>query len=84
MSTWREYLDSVILQASHRDTRYICTAEEYMISRRDNNGIYPCYALLEMSLGVDIPHQIMEHPTIVALARDAADMITLSNVMRRF
>jgi hypothetical protein len=54
-----------------------------MVSRRNNIGIDPCLALLEISIGADIPHQIMEHPTILALARDSADMLTLSNVMIR-
>lgn len=82
--TWREYLDAVILQASRRDdSRYICNVEEYLASRHYDFGIYPCLALMEMSSGLDIPHQIMEHPTIVSLARDATYIAFLSNVMIR-
>ena len=78
---WRSYLDSVILQAQRRDqSRYICTIEEYMIARRDNIGTNPTFAFLEVSLGLDIPHYVMEHPHIVALNRDATDMTVLTNV----
>jgi Delta6-protoilludene synthase len=52
-----------------------------MVARRDNIGSDPSFALLEMSLGVDLPHEVMEHPTIVALARDTTDMIVLANDM---
>jgi hypothetical protein len=51
-----------------------------MAARRDNIGLYPCLALMEMSRGLDIPHHLIEHPTIAALARGAADMVTLCNV----
>ncbi|KAK7451089.1 hypothetical protein VKT23_012765 [Stygiomarasmius scandens] len=78
---WRTYIGSVILQAERRDHSYICTIEEYMAARRDNIGSDPSFALLEMSLGVDLPHEVMEHPTIVALARDTTDMIVLANDM---
>lgn len=51
-----------------------------MIARRDNIGTTPTFAFLEVSLGLDIPHYVMEHPYIVALHRDAADMTVLTNV----
>lgn len=55
-----------------------------MVSRRDNVGFYPCLPLMELALEVDIPQEIIEHPTIVALVRDATDMILLCNVVIRF
>ncbi|KAF8176079.1 terpenoid synthase [Pholiota molesta] len=82
VKAWRSYLDSVILQAQRRDrSRYICTIEEYMVSRRDNIGSDPSFAFLEISLALDIPHHIMEHPFIVELNRDTTDMIVLANDM---
>lgn len=82
---WRGFLDSIILQASRRDSaRYICTAEEYMVSRRNNIGLYPCLAIMELSLNIDIPQEITEHPTIASLVGNAADMVTLCNVTTRF
>ncbi|KAH9477371.1 Delta(6)-protoilludene synthase [Psilocybe cubensis] len=82
VKAWRSYLDSVILQASRRDrSHYICTIDEYMVARRDNIGSDPSFTFLEMSLEVDIPHHIMEHPTIVRLNRDTTDMIVLANDM---
>ncbi|KAH9478062.1 Delta(6)-protoilludene synthase [Psilocybe cubensis] len=78
--SWRSYIDSVIEQAAHRDnSRYICTVEEYMVARRDNIGASPCYAFLEMSLNLNIPSHIMQHPVIARLERDTTDMILLLN-----
>jgi len=51
-----------------------------MIARRDNIGTNPTFAFLEVSLGLDIPHYVMEHPYIVALNRDTTDMTILANV----
>nr|BBH51498.1 putative sesquiterpene synthase [Clitopilus sp.] len=81
VKSWRTYLNSVIQQAERRDAKYICTMEEYLHARRDNIGSDPSFALLEITLEVDLPHEVMEHPTIVALARDTTDMIVLANDM---
>jgi hypothetical protein len=67
-------------QAERRGASYICTVEEYMAARRNNIGSDPSFAFLEISLGVDLPHEVMEHPAIVALNRDTTDMIVLANV----
>lgn len=51
-----------------------------MVARRDNIGSDPSFAFLEASLGLNLPHAVMEHPTVVALNRDTTDMIILANV----
>jgi hypothetical protein len=62
VESWRSYLDSVIIQAQRRDcSRYICTLEEYIIVRRDDIGSIPSFVFLEICLGLDIPHSVMEH-----------------------
>ncbi|KAJ6561560.1 terpenoid synthase [Mycena vulgaris] len=81
VNAWRTYLDSVVQQAERRSTSYICTVDEYMAARRDNIGSDPSFAFLEISLGVDLPHEVMEHPAIVSLNRDTTDMIILANDM---
>ncbi|KAF7979340.1 hypothetical protein HWV62_42763 [Athelia sp. TMB] len=81
VKAWRTYLGSVVLQAERRSSSYICTIDEYMAARRDNIGSDPSFALLEISLEVDIPHSVMQHPAIVSLNRDTTDMIVLANDM---
>ncbi|KAH9477941.1 Delta(6)-protoilludene synthase [Psilocybe cubensis] len=81
IKTWIAYVESIYLQANRRDKSYICTIDEYIATRRDNIGTYPTFFFTEMSLGVDIPHHIMEHPIIVRMARDIIDLTTLGNDM---
>lgn len=78
--TWQAYLDSVVQQAKHRDTRHICTPEEYLVARHNNIGTLPCFVLAEQCWGLDIPHEIMEHPDLQKLRIGATEMIALINV----
>ncbi|KAJ7910913.1 terpenoid synthase [Mycena leptocephala] len=79
IKTWRSYVTSVVQQAERRSTSYICTLDEYMIARRDNIGTDPSFVFVEISLGLDLPHEVMEHPAIVSLGRDATDMLIIGN-----
>jgi hypothetical protein len=78
--SWCRTMDATILQAKHRSQQYICTPEEYIAARRDNIGVYPCFALVEQSLELNIPHNVMEHPYIQSLNRDACEMAIIDNV----
>ena len=80
IATWRTYLESVITQAERRGASYICTIDEYMDARRDNIGTRPSFAFMEICLGLNIPHEVMEHPALVTLERCATDLVLLGNV----
>ncbi|KAK7012921.1 isoprenoid synthase domain-containing protein [Favolaschia claudopus] len=81
VNSWRTYLGSVVEQAERRSNSYICTMNEYLAARRNNIGSDPSFVFLEISLQLDLPHEVMEHPLIVALNRDTTDMIILANDM---
>ncbi|KAK7021182.1 isoprenoid synthase domain-containing protein [Favolaschia claudopus] len=81
VNSWRTYLDSVVEQAERRSKSYICTMNEYLAARRNNIGSEPSFVFLEISLQLDLPHEVMEHPLIVALNRDTTDLLILSNDM---
>lgn len=51
-----------------------------MDARRDNIGTRPSFAFMEICLGLNIPHIVMEHPTLVTLERCATDLVLLGNV----
>lgn len=70
----------MVEQAARRSQSYICTVDEYMTARRDNIGSDPTFALMEVCLNLDIPHEVMQHPAMLSLNRDATDMIILTNV----
>lgn len=83
INTLRTNLDSIVLQAERRSSSYICTIDDYMAARRENIGTRPVFAFIEISMELDLPHHVMEHPAIVSLIRDATDMILLTNVSLR-
>ena len=68
------------MQAERRDVAYVCGIEEYMDARRDNIGAVMVFVMVEVALELDIPDEIMEHPAMSSLIKDAADMVTLANV----
>ena len=51
-----------------------------MVARRNNAGSLPCHVLLEITLGLNIPHEVMQHPAIVSLLKDASDLVIFANV----
>lgn len=77
---WRGYIDALILQKHRTLDGYVWTIEEYMAVRRDDIGSYTCFAMLQITLGIDLPHEVTDHPFICSMERDIADMIVLSNV----
>ncbi|KIY69075.1 terpenoid synthase [Cylindrobasidium torrendii FP15055 ss-10] len=83
-TTWREFIDSVILQAERRGQQYICTPDEYISARRPNIGVAPSLVWIEHALGLDIPDAVMKHPLIETLNRDAIDMVVMTNDMRSY
>ena len=71
---------AIAVQAERRDAAYICEIQEYMDARYDNIGAGLVFAMAEVALETDIPHEVMESPAISSMVRDAGDMITLANV----
>ncbi|KAF7374173.1 Terpene cyclase [Mycena sanguinolenta] len=79
LKAYRQYLDATMQEAQHRSTSHNCTPDEYMSIRRGSISSGPCFALVEISLGLDLPHEVMEHPAVISLTRDASDIIILAN-----
>ena len=65
-------------QAADRSINHVRDIESYFQNRRENIGARPSYALLE--LGMDLPDEVLEHPTIVNLTTWSIDMLILGNV----
>ncbi|PBK67981.1 terpenoid synthase [Armillaria solidipes] len=71
------YVDSVVQQAEDRHRRHIRNVEDYFDVRRRTVGVSPAHALLE--LGYDLPDEVFNHPTVIALRRLGVDMMILDN-----
>ncbi|KAG6828179.1 hypothetical protein H0H92_008910 [Tricholoma furcatifolium] len=79
IETFDFFFQSVTQQAIDRANGVIPDLESYIALRRDTSGCKPCWALIEYANNLDIPDEVMEHPTIVSLGEAANDLVTWSN-----
>jgi len=78
IAAFEEYLNSVIDEAADRAEGHIRNISNYLELRRLTIGGYPSYLCLE--LGLDLPDDVMKHPTMKSLLSLVADTILLTNV----
>jgi hypothetical protein len=78
------FFKAVAQQSSHRAKRILPDLESYVPLRRDTSGCKPCFALIEYAAGIDLPIEVVEHPTICALEEATNDLVTWSNVGNEF
>ena len=80
METMDFFFQAVTQQALDRANGVVPDLDSYIALRRDTSGCKPCWALIEYAYNLDIPEEVMEHPTILALGEAANDLVTWSNV----
>lgn len=78
IETFDEYLDSVVQQAEDRSESRIRDIQSYIDVRRNTIGAKPSFALLELDM--DLPDEVLAHPTIQSLSLATIDMLCLGNV----
>ncbi|KAG1778792.1 terpenoid synthase [Suillus placidus] len=77
IATFDEYLEGVVQQAIDRSGHHIRDIQSYFDVRRKSVGATSAFALLE--LGLDIPDEVISHPTIQDMEMASIDMIFLNN-----
>ena len=78
ISDFDTYTNAVILEAEDRTVGRLRTVNEYIILRRDTCGAKPTFSFF--GLGLNIPDIVFEHPLVMSLIEDAADLIAVTNV----
>lgn len=78
--TLAQFFEAVNLQAQDRDADVIPDLESFIDIRRDTSGCKPVYDLVEYSLGLDLPDEVVENPIIEALKLASNDLVAWSNV----
>ncbi|KAF7363995.1 Terpene cyclase [Mycena sanguinolenta] len=73
------FFEAVNMEAYMRDTNCIPDIESYIAIRRDTSGCYPCWAMIEYALDIELPDFVAEDPVIKALERSTNDLVTWSN-----
>ncbi|KAK0215213.1 terpenoid synthase [Armillaria nabsnona] len=71
------YVDALVQEAEDRHRRRIRDVEDYFDNRRLNIGIYMVHAMVELSY--DMPDEVFNHPTVVALRGMGRDLMILDN-----
>ncbi|GJJ07727.1 hypothetical protein Clacol_001932 [Clathrus columnatus] len=71
------YLDSIVDEASDRESRHIRNIEDYFKIRRGTIGAKPLFAICEMYM--NIPEEVIRHPVIKKLSELVVNMIIIGN-----
>ncbi|KAF9239816.1 isoprenoid synthase domain-containing protein [Melanogaster broomeanus] len=77
--TMEFFFQAVNQQAIDRASGHIPDLESYIALRRDTSGCKPCWAFIEYANNLDIPDEVMDHPTIRSLGEATNDLVTWSN-----
>ncbi len=72
------YVDSVVQQAEDRHRRYVRNVEDYFDISRLTVGVSPATRIVRACY--DLPDEVFNHPTVIALRRLGVDMMILDNV----
>ena len=78
ITSFSEYVYAVIEEASDRASGSVRGIKDYLRLTRLTAGPYPCFFPLEMDL--DIPEEVMTHPSIERIRSMAAESLVLGNV----
>jgi hypothetical protein len=78
VASFAEYAYAVIEEASDRARGSIRGIKEYLRLTRLTAGPYPCFFPIEMDL--DIPDEVMTHPSMERIRSLAAESLVLGNV----
>ena len=78
ITSFSEYVYAVIEEASDRASGSIRGIRDYLRLTRLTAGPYPCFFPIEMDL--DIPDEVMTHPSMERIRSMAAESLVLGNV----
>lgn len=56
------------------------SVKEFIDLRRETSAVRTVLALMEFAIGLDLPDEVVEHPTLVGLVELANDQISWANV----
>ncbi|KJZ72106.1 hypothetical protein HIM_08479 [Hirsutella minnesotensis 3608] len=71
------WFQGLVTQAEDRDKPCLRDIDSYIALRRNTSGLEACWPILH--LGMAIPREVLEHPTIQRLALFCTDMISIDN-----
>ncbi|KAK7954637.1 hypothetical protein PG988_015331 [Apiospora saccharicola] len=75
-----QYMLGVLAQVNTRkmDLQTI-TVDEFMVFRRSTVAAMPCMALVEYALGIEVPEDVINHPSLKACQEVSVDLVAIHN-----
>lgn len=80
---FKNYMDRYTWQAQHVRER-VPDFESYLVQRRQAAAAYPCFDLMNLELGFDLPEPVHEHPILVQIRQMTADILAWVNDLFSF
>ena len=80
MKTHSSYVYAFTREADLRTRGEILDLDAYIIDRRDNAAIRPCFDLMEWALGFSLPDEVFEDEAFQRVYWAGIDMVCWSNV----
>ncbi|KAG9127744.1 hypothetical protein FRC07_010196 [Ceratobasidium sp. 392] len=78
------FTQAVLRQTENRSIDHVPTIEEYIKVRQDTSSTKMFYAVLEYSLGLDLPDEVHEDPTLAVLLTAGNDIVNWINDVYSF
>ncbi|KAI0661547.1 terpenoid synthase [Cubamyces menziesii] len=75
----KDYIEAVAKEAELRERGEVLDLASYQILRRENSAVRFCFGLAGYALGIDLPDEVVEHPTFMAMHLATVDMVCWSN-----
>ena len=73
-------METVQQEAEYRANGKVVEVECYDRIRRGNGAVLACFVLLEPALDINLPDEVVEHPTFKEITTIGVDLICWSNV----
>lgn len=80
IATNASYIEATANEARLRAHGEVMSIEEYIPHRRENGGVRPCFDLIELVLGVELPEEVLKDHDFINAQNAAIDMIGWANV----
>ncbi|KZT54879.1 terpenoid synthase [Calocera cornea HHB12733] len=82
--TFDEFFVAIMDEAIDRKNKVIRGIQEYILRRRDNGAVRPCFVLIEYAGDYELPEHVWHHPSIRNLEDWANDLVSWANDVLSF
>ncbi|KAJ8518920.1 hypothetical protein ONZ45_g4063 [Pleurotus djamor] len=84
-SHMNDYLKAVVTQVSLREQKKgFYSVREFTLERRDNSAALPCFDIIELALGIDLPPIVYNSQEFTKVYLAAADIVCIGNDVYSF